>query len=125
MNPKSTPPTPPAPSAAKALDEAGVHLAPGEMVEYIIVDATGKKRPEKARPIALYAFEDGYDIEFYSRLALKAVETLLLPFGYPAERLARFFNISDGRRKRAVRPETDGTQLSLFDVQEDISNNAA
>lgn len=112
-------------SAAKALAEAGVHLAAGEMVDYVVVDATGKKRPEKARPLALYAFEDGYDIDFYSKLALKAVETLLLPLGYPAERLARFFNISDGRRKRSARPGTDSTQLSLFDIQEDISNNAA
>jgi DNA polymerase-2 len=33
---------------AKALDEAGIKLQPGEMVEYIILDATGKKKPEKA-----------------------------------------------------------------------------
>lgn len=69
-------------AAAKALDEAGVHLAPGEMVEYVIVDMSGKKKPAKAIPVALYAAEEGYDIEAYTELALKAVETLLLPFGY-------------------------------------------
>ena len=112
-------------SAAKALAEAGVHLAAGEMVDYVVVDATGKKRPEKARPVALYALEDGYDIDFYTKLALKAVETLLLPLGYPADRLALFFHIDDGKRKRKARREADGVQLSLFDIQEDISNNAA
>jgi len=47
----------------KSLDEAGVHLAPGEMVEYIIVDASGKKKPAKALPVPLYESSEGYDIE--------------------------------------------------------------
>jgi DNA polymerase-2 len=68
--------------AVKALDEAGIKLQPGEMVEYIIVDATGKKKPQKAIPLALYSFEDGYDIEKYTEMALKAAETLLGPFGF-------------------------------------------
>ena len=74
--------------ASQALAEAGIVLAPGEMVEYVVVDASGKRKPEKARPLALYALEDGYDIEHYTGLALKAVETLLLPFGYDLDKLA-------------------------------------
>ena len=90
---------------ARALDEAGVRLAPGEMVEYIIVDASGKKS-EKAKAVALYAFEDGYDIEKYSEMALKAVETLLLPFGYDGEKLRAHF---------APPPQSPKTlQLPLF-----------
>lgn len=102
-------------SAAKALEEAGIHLAAGEMVDYVVVDATGKKRPEKSRPVALYALEDGYDIEFYTTLALKAVETLLLPFGYPLERLQDVFKV-DGKKKQQGRvPQLKPTiQLSLF-----------
>ena len=76
---------------AKALDEAGIKLAPGEMIEYVIVDATGKKKPEKAKPIALYSFDDGYDIEKYTEMALKAVETLLGPFGYDCDKLREMF----------------------------------
>jgi DNA polymerase II len=71
----------------KALDEAGIKLAPGEMIEYVIVDATGKKGPTKAIPLALYSFDDGYDIEKYTEMTLKAVETILLPFGWGVQRL--------------------------------------
>jgi DNA polymerase elongation subunit (family B) len=87
-------------SAAKALEEAGVHLAPGETVEYILVDATGKKNPDKAKPVALYAFEDAYDIEKYTEMALKAVETLLLPFGYDLAALRQTFGLPAQNRGR-------------------------
>ncbi len=93
---------------ARALDEAGIHLEPGEMVEYIIVDASGKKKPEKAKAVALYAFEDGYDIGKYSEMALKAVETLLLPFGYDCEKLRTLFTAEQGR----TRPPP--AQMQLF-----------
>lgn len=99
-------------SAAKALNEAGIHLAAGEMVEYIVVDATGKKRPEKARPLELYALEDGYDIAFYTTQALKAIETLILPFGYSLDRLEQLFRVQKpGRRRRTV----PSAQLALFE----------
>jgi DNA polymerase-2 len=77
---------------ARLVEEMGVHLAAGERIEYIIIDQSGKRKPEKAKPLALYAFEDGYDIEKYTELALKAVETLLLPFGYDVERLKEEFD---------------------------------
>jgi DNA polymerase elongation subunit (family B) len=86
--------------AAKALDEAGVHLAPGEMVEYIIVDLSGKKKPAKALPVSLYESSEGYDIEAYTDMALKAVETLLLPFGYDVGKLREEFGCSLEKRKR-------------------------
>jgi len=78
----------------RMVEETGVHLAAGEAIEFIILDQSGKKKPEKAKPLALYAFEDGYDIDKYSELVLKAAETLLLPFGYSAETLAEHFGIS-------------------------------
>jgi DNA polymerase elongation subunit (family B) len=68
------------------------------MIEFIILDQSGKKKPEKAKPLALYAFEDGYDIEQYTEFALKAVETLMLPFGYDMERLKQEFAPSTARR---------------------------
>ena len=98
---------------AQILDEAGIHLAAGEMIDYIIVDASGKRNPVKAKPVALYALDDGYDIEAYTELALKAVETLLLPFGYDCGKLRETFGIPDRRRKRTVRPEP-ALQQGLF-----------
>jgi DNA polymerase elongation subunit (family B) len=102
---------------AKALQETGIVLAPGEMIEYVIVDASGKRKPEKARPLALYSMDDGYDIGAYLTMALKAVETLLLPFGYNLASLeARFAPpASAGRR---VRPPRDPDQGLLFTYPE-------
>jgi DNA polymerase elongation subunit (family B) len=99
---------------ARTLEEAGIHLAAGEMAEYIVVDASGKKRPEKARPLALYAFEDGYDPDFYTKLTLKAVETLLSPAGYSLERLQEMFMPKPARRPVARRGRKGGEQLDLF-----------
>ena len=61
----------------------------GESIQYIIIDQSGKKNPDKAKPLSLYSLEDGYDIDKYSEFALKAVETLLEPFGYTEEVLMR------------------------------------
>ncbi len=80
-------------AVAKALEEAGIALRPGEMVEYIIVDASGKKKPAKAVALPLYSSEDGYDIQKYTELALKAAATLLLPFGYDVEKLRETFGL--------------------------------
>ena len=85
---------------SKMVEEMGVHLSAGESIEFIILDQSGKKKSEKAKPIALYAFEDGYDIEQYTELALRAVETLLLPFGYDVQRLKTYFGIGQPKRKR-------------------------
>jgi DNA polymerase elongation subunit (family B) len=99
-------------TAAKALEEAGIHLQPGEAVEYIIVDMSGKKKPMKALPLPLYAFDEGYDIEAYTTMALQAVATLLSPFGYDVPRLREVLGCSPPPRQRA-RPAT--AQGSLFD----------
>jgi DNA polymerase-2 len=85
----------------RALDEAGISIAAGEAIEFIIVDASGKKKPQKAIPLALYSFDDGYDIEKYTEMALKAVETLLLPWGWDVEKLGEF--LAGRTRKRRTR----------------------
>jgi len=76
---------------SQTLSEAGVQISAGESIEYIITDATGKKDPQRAKPLALYALEDGYDAEKYSELVFKAAETLLQPFGYNAQLLKGYF----------------------------------
>lgn len=83
---------------SQLLEEAGIHLSAGESIEFIIIDQSGKKKPEKAKPLALYAFEDGYDIEKYMELLLKAAETLLFPFGYDFERLQEHCEISSRKK---------------------------
>ena len=100
---------------ARALDEAGIKLAPGESIEYILVDATGRKKPQKAIPLALYSFDDGYDIEKYTELALKAVETLLFPLGYDMKRLEEIFV---GGRKPKRKNGTQMTQKELMTTEE-------
>ncbi len=98
---------------ARTLKEAGIRLAPGEMAEYVLVDATGKKNPQKAVPLALYALDDGYDIEAYTALALDTVETLLLPWGWDGGKLReRLLGVRPGNGRR--KPPAENAQLSLF-----------
>jgi len=70
------------------------------MIEYIIIDHTGKRKPEKAKPLALYAFEDGYDIDKYTELAIDAAATLLEPLGYRVEDLQRELALDSGKKPR-------------------------
>ncbi len=88
---------------AKSLDASGIKMQPGEMIEYILLDSTGKKKPERAKPLALYSHDDGYDILKYTEMTLKAVETLLLPFGYDVPRLQEIFKVGPpSKRSKAT-----------------------
>jgi DNA polymerase elongation subunit (family B) len=110
---------------AKLVQEMGVSLAAGESIEFIILDQSGKKRPEKAKPLALYAFEDGYDIEQYTEFALKAAETLLFPFGYDVQMLKDELGLTPPVQKKASRrarqlhshPEASAKQIPLFQMR--------
>ncbi len=88
---------------SKLVEGMGIHLSAGESIEFIILDQSGKRNPEKAKPLALYAFEDGYDIETYTEFALKAVATLLEPFGYSFEALEKEFHINRKKSRRTAR----------------------
>ncbi|MEX0737080.1 MAG: DNA polymerase domain-containing protein [Bacteroidota bacterium] len=103
---------------SKMIKAMGVALAPGEMIEFIILDQSGKKKPEKAKPLALYAFEDGYDIEQYTEFALKAVETLLFPLGYDVEKLREELGAGLPRKTsgRGVRQGKDTGGASPFQI---------
>jgi DNA polymerase II len=93
---------------SKLVESMGVHLSAGELIEFIILDQSGKQKPEKAKPLALYAFEDGYDIETYTEFTLKAAATLLEPFGYSFEALERHFNLNQKKPRSRLRT-TDAT----------------
>ncbi|MGB2866959.1 MAG: DNA polymerase domain-containing protein [Bacteroidota bacterium] len=101
---------------SRLVQDMGVHLSAGESIEFIIVDHTGKKKPEKAKPLALYAFEDGYDIEQYAEFALKAVETLLLPLGYTMETLQKEFALPAAKKRKRLQPARVQADLFMFDT---------
>ncbi len=110
---------------AKLVQEMGVPLAAGESIEFIILDQSGKKKPEKAKPLALYAFEDGYDIEQYTEFTLKAAETLLFPFGYDVQALKDELGLTPPIQKKAskrgrllhARAEASAKQIPLFHMR--------
>jgi len=61
--------------------------------------------------------DDGYDTAAYMIMALKAVETLLLPFGYDLASLeARF--VPPAAAGRRARPLRDPDQGLLFEYPE-------
>ena len=95
------------------VEAMGVHLSAGESIEFIIIDQSGKKKPEKAKPLALYAFEDGYDIDKYTELTLKAAESLLSPFGYTLERLQELLLPPPKRSRTARRPPSPQREFSF------------
>ncbi|MGC8594202.1 MAG: DNA polymerase domain-containing protein [Candidatus Kryptoniota bacterium] len=73
---------------AKTMAEEGVALMPGETAEFIIIDSTGKKYPQKVKPFLFYKPEDGYDIDKYTELTIKSIEILLNPLGYDYDWIA-------------------------------------
>ncbi len=89
------------------MQEAGVALKPGETAEYIIIDASGKKNPEKAKPYIMYRSEDGYDIEKYTELTLKSIAVLLEPLGYSFEKISEI--ITGVKAKHLNRKSKDKT----------------
>ncbi|HTX19352.1 MAG TPA: DNA polymerase domain-containing protein [Bacteroidota bacterium] len=106
---------------SKLVENMGVHLSAGESIEFIILDQSGKRKPEKAKPLALYAFEDGYDIETYTEFAVKAVATLLEPFGYDFEALEEYFNIRPKKPGRARPKNTMNLELEFVEEQVALS----
>lgn len=95
----------------RELAQFGVTVKAGEVIDYVIVDQTGKREPQKAKSLLTYQHWDGYDIEKYTEFLLKAVETLLSPFGYDAERLASLYGVGDGKRSNGRRGRVvDGTR---------------
>jgi len=96
-----------------SIEQMGIHLSAGERIEYILIDHTGKKYPDKAKPLALYAFEDGYDREKYAELVVEAMATLLHPFGYDKKKLKELFGLQTSTAKQIFYPPKE-QQLSFF-----------
>ncbi len=102
-------------TVTKLIEETGIHLSAGEAIEYIIIDATGKKQPYKAKPLSLYAFEDGYDIDKYSDMALDAASTLLSVFGHTRDSLSLLL-LPERQRNRPRKARTVPDESMILDL---------
>lgn len=72
---------------ARQLKECGVELHPSESLQYVITDYEADLGYDRARAWDLTGGSTGYDVERYTELLLRAVETVLAPFGISAEML--------------------------------------
>jgi DNA polymerase-2 len=97
------------------LSQFGINVQAGEMIEFIIIDRTGKRDPQKAKSLLTYQHWDGYDIEQYTEFFLKAVETLLSPFGYDLRKLAEHYRTGKPKRRRPQIPLLDQPEKSATD----------
>lgn len=77
---------------ARQLAQGGVTLRPGESIQYIITDAPARCPDDRARALELFDPRCGYDVQKYTELLLRAIETILQPAGWAREpgRLATF-----------------------------------
>ncbi len=66
------------------LERCGIRREPGESVEYVIADAGAKKPEHRYTPKQI---RSGYDADKYYELLVRALENLLMPFGYGEERI--------------------------------------
>ena len=73
-----------------ALERAAVQdfaVAPGEDVEYVVVDDDARSA---ARVRLAYESLDRYDADFYADLLVRAAESVLSPFGWDRRRIRRY-----------------------------------
>ncbi|MBI4671788.1 MAG: hypothetical protein HY741_08995 [Chloroflexi bacterium] len=72
---------------AQQLEACGVTLHPGESVKYVIMNYDAHCAADRAHAWELCNGATGYDVARYTELLLRAVETILTPFGMNAEML--------------------------------------
>jgi DNA polymerase II len=72
---------------ARELTGRGVVLNPGEALRYVVTDNHARVPGERARAWEFMDEESGYDSEWYVERFLRAVETVLQPFGINASML--------------------------------------
>ncbi len=75
--------------SARTLDRNGVHVHPGEAVQFIITDRQAKVPEDRVRPYALLGTDWSYDAEAYAEMLVRAAETVLELFGFLRDRLRR------------------------------------
>jgi DNA polymerase-2 len=77
---------------ARQLAKNGVSLQPGEAIQYIITKAKSRQPNDRAQALELFDPMAGYDVEKYSELLLRAMETILQPAGLDRSQIERRVN---------------------------------
>ena len=86
-------------AALMQLDGEGFDVSPGEAVRYLVRDSENKDHRKRVKVDSFISGDEEYDARFYTKLLLRGVEGLLLPFGYDLESLCGLF--SERRPKKA------------------------
>jgi DNA polymerase elongation subunit (family B) len=78
-------------AALMQLDGEGFDVSPGEAVRYLVQDSQSKDHQMRVKVDSFISGDEVYDTSFYTKLLLRGVEGLLLPFGYSLENLCGLF----------------------------------
>jgi DNA polymerase I len=87
--------------AAKELLGSGVELSPGESIQYVITEEHADAKCDRARPFAHYCGREPYDVDKYTELLLRAVETVLIPLGIERAQIEKWVKEGTGEIERA------------------------
>jgi DNA polymerase elongation subunit (family B) len=84
-------------AAVSQLKRAGVRIPPGESVRYVVTNDTDRT-DQRVREARLIRGDEEYDRAFYERLAIRALASLLIPFGLDETRLADRYSSTRQRK---------------------------
>jgi len=73
--------------AARQLARIRVDVSAGQTIQYLIVDARNRRAFNRVKVAQLVDADTRYDVEKYLKLLFAAVENILLPFGYSAQKI--------------------------------------
>jgi len=76
-------------AALKQMEKRGFAVEPGESVRYVLLDARARDSERKVRVAEFLQGDEEPDAWEYIRLLCRSGQTLLAPFGYTEEKLAR------------------------------------
>ncbi len=93
---------------ARDLMRRGVSLAAGEPIQYIVTGAKSPHPSERAQPLEFFDPSTGYDVEKYTELLVRAMRTILQPFGLTEKQIMQ---------KEA---SNQGQQIKLWDIPRTI-----
>ncbi len=88
--------------AARELLGSGVELSPGESIQYIITEEHADAVCDRARAFVHYRGREPYDVDKYTELLLRAVETVLTPLGIDYQRIETWVNEETGEAERLL-----------------------
>lgn len=77
---------------SREMMEQGIQLRPGESIQYIITDAQARDPADRAHAFEFYSPSQGYDVEKYTDLLLRAMETILQPAGLSRKQIEQIID---------------------------------